>query len=171
MKIPLTELKPFPGNARRGNVDLLVESLRELGQYRPLIVNADRTVLAGNHTLEAAARLGWNEIECHLLDVDEQTARKINLVDNRSNDVATYDDVLLIDLLHEVESLTGTGYTDADLEKLIASSEKIEEPDPEPSMGGDLEYRIVVDCRDEAQQADLLQRFDAEGLTARPLIS
>ncbi len=39
-----------------------------------------------------------------------------------------------------------------------------------PQLGA-LEYRVIVECEDEAQQAELLARFEAEGLTCRALIS
>lgn len=148
-----------------------MESLRELGQYRPIIVNKrDKTILAGNHTWEAAKRLGWKTIKIEYVDADEQMARKINLVDNRSNDVATYDDEALAALLQEVEELAGTGFSDDDLAKLLATDADLD-PDPTPSLSGDLEYRVVIDCRDEEHQADLISRLEAEGLVCRSLIS
>lgn len=167
MKVACSELKPYPGNPRTGNVDVIAESLDQLGQYRPIVIDQHSTVLAGNHTLKAAQRLGWTEIECHRVEVDAETARKINLVDNRSNDLATYDDDLLLALIESCDDLSGTGYTDDDLAKLISPPE----PDPTPAMDADLEWRVVVECRDEAHQADLLERFDQEGLVCRPLMS
>ena len=57
--VSLEDLEPFPGNARRGNVDLILDSLRANGQYKPLTVRRHGdalTVLAGNHTLLALLR-------------------------------------------------------------------------------------------------------------------
>ncbi|MEN3329038.1 MAG: hypothetical protein V7638_3845 [Acidobacteriota bacterium] len=39
------------------------------------------------------------------------------------------------------------------------------------SQLGALTYRVIVDCRDEAHQAELLAAFELEGITCRPLIS
>jgi hypothetical protein len=36
---------------------------------------------------------------------------------------------------------------------------------------GELEYRVVVDCQNEMQQTELLDRFQQEGLKCRALIS
>jgi DNA modification methylase len=134
------DLRPFPGNARRGDVDMIKESLRTLGQYRPIVVNQrDNVILAGNHTWQAAKALGWSEIAVSFVDVDDQAARKINLIDNRSNDIATYDDAQLVALLKEVEDLAGTGFTDADLRKLIGpvprNTEDLLKPFTAPGMG------------------------------------
>lgn len=41
-------------------------------------------VLAGNHTLQAARELGMAEVTVTQLDVDEEQARRIMLVDNRT---------------------------------------------------------------------------------------
>jgi hypothetical protein len=34
-----------------------------------------------------------------------------------------------------------------------------------------LEYRIVIECRDEMHQVELIDRFEAEGLKCKPLMS
>ena len=62
-QVPVINLKPYPNNPRKGNVDLIAESLEAYGQYKPITVNK-RTgeILAGNHTYEAAKKLGWVEI-------------------------------------------------------------------------------------------------------------
>lgn len=63
-QVPLGDLKLFPGNARRGDVDLIVQSLKAHGQYKPIVVNArDMTILAGNHTYQAAGVLEWKKIQ------------------------------------------------------------------------------------------------------------
>jgi hypothetical protein len=43
-------------------------------------------VLAGNHRLIAARELGWEHLAVVCMDVDEEQARRILLVDNRSSD-------------------------------------------------------------------------------------
>jgi ParB/Sulfiredoxin domain len=54
-QVPLSDLRAYPGNPRRGDVEAIKTSLRAHGQYRPIVVNRPTMqVLAGNHTLEAA---------------------------------------------------------------------------------------------------------------------
>ena len=58
-QVPLEKLSPYPYNARRGNVEVIRESLRVNGQYKPIVVQKSTGhVLAGNHTLEAARAEG-----------------------------------------------------------------------------------------------------------------
>jgi ParB-like chromosome segregation protein Spo0J len=118
--IKVTDLVPYPGNPRRGNVKMIAESLTAHGQYRPLVVQESTMhVLAGNHTLEAATSLRWDEIDCVVLPVDDTQAAKIVLVDNRTADTAYNDVAALTDLLQMLDTdLLGSGYEVADLEAL-----------------------------------------------------
>lgn len=120
-RLALTDLKPYPGNARRGDVKAIKESLERLGLYRPVVLNA-RTmeVLAGNHVVQAARELGWSSIDATVVEVDEDTARRIVLADNRTNDLAGYDTEALAELLMELDGgLEGTGFDEADLDALL----------------------------------------------------
>lgn len=111
-RVKLDKLQPYPGNARRGNVEVIRESLRVNGQYKPIVVQKDTGyVLAGNHTLEAARAEGWTDLLVSWVECDADTARKINVIDNRSNDIASYDDEMLVELLNDLAGdYTGTGF-------------------------------------------------------------
>ena len=128
LRVPIESLQPYPANPRRGDVDAIKRSLEHHGQYRPIVVNErTRQVLAGNHTLRAASELGWREIAATFVDVDDEQAARIVLVDNRTNDVAGYDDRELVELLQSLPDFDGTGYDDDDVEQLLASLH--DEPD------------------------------------------
>lgn len=125
----LHELVPHPDNARRGNVAMIAESLRTHGQFKNLVVqrasdNGTKLVVcAGNHTLAAMRSLSWEQGAVLLVDVDDEEAARILLIDNRSNDVADYDDRALAELLAALSEsdrgLLGTGYEDRDLADLL----------------------------------------------------
>lgn len=137
----VAELKPYHRNARRGMISVIAESLAKLGQYRPIVVNVGthtgrpNEILAGNQTFAAAQQLEWQHIDCHTVDVDDETAARIVLVDNRANDLAVYDEVELAYLLGTLPDLTATGFTDDDLAELLAHNASADEDDeqlPEP---------------------------------------
>ena len=89
--VPLADLEPFPGNARRGNRAKLLESLEANGQYRSLIVRdtgSGLVVLAGNNTMDALEARGDEQARCEIVRCDDQTALRVNLVDNKANDEA-----------------------------------------------------------------------------------
>lgn len=118
----VASLRSYGKNPRKGNVSAIVESLKQNGQYRPIVVQKKtRTVLAGNHTLLAAKALGWKTIDVVYVDVDDEEAKRIVLADNRTNDLATYDYEVLGEILASLPSVAGTGYSDADVAVLTAA--------------------------------------------------
>lgn len=132
--VKLDRLEPHPSNPRQGNVDAIADSIRAHGQYRAIVANK-RTghVLAGNHTLLALRQLGHPTALVHWVDVDDQEAARIVLVDNRANDQATYNNELLLELLQSLPDLHGTGYDPAALAALLPDVLPGEKGDTEPA--------------------------------------
>lgn len=142
-RVHVDELNIFDGNPRRGDVAAISQSLRVHGQYRPIVVNRGsltgrpNEVLAGNHTLLAARSIGWEHIDVGFVDVDLATAKSIVAADNRLADLGEYDEKLLADLLSDLDSLVGTGYSDKDLEELLDSQavpESLTDKDDAPTL-------------------------------------
>lgn len=133
VQLPIADLRTFAGNPRHGDVNRIAESLRARGQYRAIVVNRGTLtgrpmeVLAGNHTMLAARSLDWESLDCGVVDVDDQTARSIVAADNRLADLGGYDEKALADLLEGLDDLTGTGYSAADLDELIAETTPVDE--------------------------------------------
>lgn len=112
-QVPIADLKFYPGNARRGDVSAVAESLQYHGQFKPIVVQRSTGyVLAGNHTLRAAKEvLNWRTIGVVYVDVDDTQAKKILLADNRTSDLGDYDYDALYQILADVPDPIGTGYT------------------------------------------------------------
>lgn len=167
--MPVSDLQAYRKNPRRGNVGMIKESLELHGQYRAVVVNrgnlTGRTneVLAGNHTVYAARELGWPTVAVHMLDVDEETARKIVLADNRLSDIAVFDSDELIELLGETSDLEGTGYTNEDVQALITPPEDM--PEEDNSVAG--AYDVIVVCTSLDDQAAFIARTEREGRQVR----
>lgn len=118
-----------PENARKGNIASIIESLREFGQHRPLVVQKDSNkIIAGNHTYMAAEALGWEEISVYFVDDNDTQAIRRSIADNATNDRAKWDDEILKDLLDAV-GLDVPGVDEALLTRLAKLDE---EPEPEP---------------------------------------
>jgi hypothetical protein len=140
--VKIDDLKPHPKNARQGDVGAISESLRENGQYRPLVVQkGTNVILAGNHTFKAAKLLGWSTIEVGYIDCDDDRALRILLADNRANDLATYDTNVLREILEELAAtpllFTGTLFDGDVLDEIIGDIEN-EIPDSFPTVDTDL---------------------------------
>ena len=163
----IAELKFYPGNARRGDIDLIADSLSKLGQYKPIVVNKDGTILAGNHTVMAAQRLGWETIDVHRVDVDDDTAKRIVLVDNKANDQSTYDVEELVNLLTELPNLDATGFTRDEVDNLLETLDALDDEDiPEPPKDPQPEgHNLLVECENAEEQQRIKSRLLAEGIT------
>ncbi len=132
--IHIGTIQPHPQNARQGDIGAISESLKAHGQYRPIVVDRrTNLILAGNHTWKAAKTLGWTEISVGYIETkDDDDALRILLADNKSNDLASYDESGLIDLLKLLVStdngLTGTLFDGDELDQLIEDSTHFERP-------------------------------------------
>lgn len=51
-----------------GDLSKLMESLKAYGLMNPILINSNRELIAGQRRLEAAKRLGWKNIEAHIVD-------------------------------------------------------------------------------------------------------
>jgi site-specific DNA-methyltransferase (adenine-specific) len=138
LAVPVDSLVPYPGNARKHATPIIVESLRLNGQYRPIVVQrSSGQVVAGNGTLLAVRELGWSHVAATFTDCDDETARRIVLVDNKANDAAWYDNKALAELLQSVADLAGTGFTQAELDELLAAElprPALTDPDDVPGV-------------------------------------
>lgn len=146
--VVIDDVKPYPDNPRFGNVDAIAESLEAHGQFRPLVVQKSTGyVLAGNHTLIAAKRLEWKKIAVTYIDVDDEQAARIVLVDNRTSDLAHYDEPALAELLSSLGSFEATGYQDDDVSRLLANIDgnvPSFKPDEDPVPR--LDKKVVHSC-------------------------
>lgn len=124
-------LQTYYRNPRVGDLALIAESLEQNGQFRAIVVNIGtythrkNEVLAGNHTLLAARHLGWSKIWASFVDVSEDRATRIVLVDNRAADAGTYDAKELDKLLASLPDVVGTGFSDAEVQALADSIPKL----------------------------------------------
>ena len=177
------DLTPDPVNARKHsprNVGTIVDALHEVGAARSIVIDEAGVILAGNATVEAAAEAGMTKLQ--VVDADGQTLvavrrtgltaaqkARLALFDNRAAELA---DGWNVDVLKALQgdgvSLDGLWRTE-ELAELLGGN-LTDAHEAGPIMGG-LEYRLIIDCKGEAHQRELLERFEAEGLMCRTLIS
>lgn len=54
-----------------GDIDGLAESMKRHGLLHPVVLNKDKTLVAGHRRIEAAKLLGWQEIPVTVLDIED----------------------------------------------------------------------------------------------------
>lgn len=173
-RMRIEQLSADPANARKHsdrNLQAIMASLRRFGQQKPIVVDSKGVVRAGNGTLEAARRLGWDSIDCVKTSLEGSDAIAYAIADNRTAELAEWDDDVLAaqlnGLLTESEEIAlAAGWTAEEIEAMVALAEddpEITEDDvPEPPVDpitkpGDLwllgDHRLL--CGDSTKAEDV----------------
>lgn len=117
-----------PANARRHdkrNVDAIKASLTLFGQRKPIVATDAGIVIAGNGTLQAAKELGWERIAVVFVNDDTAKAAAYGIADNRTAELAAWDDDVLGTLLGGLAdteiNMADLGFTEQELKNLIGN--------------------------------------------------
>ncbi|MCC7063411.1 MAG: DNA modification methylase [Planctomycetes bacterium] len=138
--IPLADLNLDAANARlhpEKNLAAIRSSLAQFGQRKPIVVQKKGMIVrAGNGTVLAARALGWTEIAAVVVDDDNATAAAFAIADNRTADLAEWDDEVLATLLQSMDEATrkAVGFDQVDLDQLLKdlTPEVVDDVVPEP---------------------------------------
>lgn len=152
--VNLSDLVPDTANARKHsdrNVEEVARSIREFGQHAPLVVQeGTNRILVGNCRYEAMMSLGWEKAAVYYVNDDNIQAVRRSLADNRTAELAEWDDDILKTLLEGLgpDDLDVPGWSDEELEAMLgitdfsdgnAQEDDVPEPPAEPtSKPGDL---------------------------------
>jgi hypothetical protein len=176
----IKDLKPDPRNARKHtskNIGMISDSLRAVGAARSIVIDENDEILAGNGVIEGAAEAGITKLK--IVEADGNTIiavrrrgltpeqkTKLALYDNRTAELAEWD----LDVLKEF-AVEGLDLTPFEFDASMLKQLGVEPADA--SMDADVheQFLIVVTCQGEREQHALLDRFLAEGLTCRALVS
>lgn len=146
-------LTPHPRNPNQGDVGAIHTSIEANGFYGAILVQkSSQHVIAGNHRLVAAVAAGAAKVPVIELDVDDETALRIMLADNRTAALATNDDQALADLLSDIaarDDLLGTGYDGDDLDTLLTDLSEPFKPEPPPKTSTIVGKRTCPACGHE----------------------
>ena len=116
-----------PANVRthdNKNLDAIKGSLAKFGQQKPIVINSEGIVVAGNGTLAAAKALGWRTLNVVRTELEGSDATAYAIADNRTADLAEWDDGALAEILSalqiEDESLVdAAGFSSEELTALV----------------------------------------------------
>lgn len=144
--LALKTLTPFPGNAKKHNLDEQRRSLRK-GQFQPIIVRRQlepdggtlvHTILAGHGLTEAAELENLESIDAKVISCTDEEALWINLAANKVGADEGYENDLLVGLLEQLDGdYIGTGWEADDLDDLLAALDQVAET---PYVASKAEY-------------------------------
>ena len=159
-------LKPFAGNARTHSdkqIAQIAASIKNFGFNNPVLVDGDNRIVAGHGRVEAAKRLGLENVPTIRLDhLSDAERRAYVIADNRLAELAGRDREILrielqglagLDLDFDVEI---TGFDTAELDLLLDDeagsatpdpADEIPPPDPGPSITRPGDFWLIGDHR------------------------
>jgi ParB-like chromosome segregation protein Spo0J len=90
----VSEIILDPSNVRvhgEQSIESIKGSLLMHGQQKPIVVNKDGIVIAGNGTLTAIRSLGWDSVFCVVTDLPASQQTSFAIADNRTSDLSSWD--------------------------------------------------------------------------------
>jgi len=127
-KIPLSKIKAAKYNPRKNlkpgdaEYEKLRRSIEEFGYVEPVIWNKRTGNIVGGHQrYKILISLGYTEIDCVVVDIDEQREKALNVALNKIS--GEFDIPLLTDLLKDLSEdgfdVSLTGFDAAELDELF----------------------------------------------------
>lgn len=164
--VPIDSLCLDPSNVRKHNeknLQAICASLKRFGQQKPIVVDKNNLVRAGNGTLQAAQAIGWKKIDVVYSELESAEMIAYAIADNRTAELADWDMSGLKEQLGGLdEDLREVAYEDFPLEELATEPDEKDDDVPDTDNNefdvklGDLwilgEHRLV--CGDST---DILQ--------------
>ncbi|TMI98455.1 MAG: DNA methylase [Alphaproteobacteria bacterium] len=182
-------LVPYARNARKhsdAHVHEVAAAIVEFGWTNPIL--ADDVIRAG-HARQKAALLIYGqgktirlpsgaELPKGFVPVIDCTGwtdaqkRAYVLADNKLTENADWDTELLKVELEELKvadfNLAAIGFGKGELKALFGDGD---EDDAGAGFEIEPQYQILIECRDEAHQVELLTKLDGDGITCRALVA
>lgn len=138
--IPIGDLRPATYNPRKKlkagdkEYEKIKNSIQEFGYVEPIIVNYDMTVIGGHQRLTVLKDLGYAEVQCVVVHIeDEAKVKALNIALNKIT--GAWNEQLLADLIVDLQSqdfnTDFTGFEAAEIEQLFSKvhNKKIQEDD------------------------------------------
>lgn len=150
--------------------EVLSGVLREVGWVQQVIENVTTGHLVDGHErVWQAMNAGDVEVPYLQVSLTEDEEKLILTVLDPIASLAATDAAKLNELLQDIE--TGDPAVSQLLDDLAKAAGLVPPDQHGQTPPTDLEYRIIVECKSEREQTELLERFKHEGLKCQPLIS
>ena len=178
-EVNITDIHPYENNPRHNDeaVQAVAESIREFGFKVPVVIDRDGVIVAGHTRIKAANLLGLNTVPCVIADdLTEEQIKAFRLADNKTAELATWDEEALareLEAITEIDmSLYGFDFPEEEGE--IVQDDFEEEPPEEPfTKPGEIyklgRHRLMIgDSTNPADVKALLDGAEADLVITDP---
>jgi len=132
----IDSIRPYPRNPRRNDtaVARVADSIRAFGFQQPIVVDEQGVIVVGHTRFKAAKKLEMTQVPVTVMSgVSQSIINQYRIADNRLNELAEWDDTLLMselkDILTEVGNTDLTGFTSTDLAELERAEQRAAQRD------------------------------------------
>jgi ParB-like chromosome segregation protein Spo0J len=158
-----------PANARKHdakNLEAIKGSIARFGQRKPIVVDINNVVLAGNGTLTALRALGKTEVWIARTELKGAEAIAFSLADNRTSDLSVFDDEILGKTL---QALREDGFDIGEIGFDVGDFFDEKEPDPPDDTTEEKPevFSLTVTFENDDQQQDLFLELRDRGFKVK----
>lgn len=125
-KVKISEIKPYEHNPRVNDdaVDAVANSIKKFGWQQPIVVDKNSVIIAGHTRYKAAKRLKMNNVPVvYAENLTDEQVKAYRLADNKSGEIATWDDTLLSEELDSILNIDMSAFGFDDLDKFLDEQE------------------------------------------------
>lgn len=142
--VSIDQIKPYENNPRNNDdaVDAVANSIKEFGWQQPIVVDNGGVIIAGHTRYKAAKQLKLKEVPIVVADnLTEEQVNAYRLADNKSGELATWDDDELQEELDKILDIDMTDFgfeleTELEDEEVIDDDYEEEVPEePKSKLG------------------------------------
>ena len=127
-KIKIADLLPAAYNPRKAlkpgdkEYEKIKNSIKEFGYCEPVIVNSDMTIIGGHQRVTVLKDLGYDEIDCIVIEIDKTKEKALNIALNKIT--GEWNKELLADLIMELQEsdfdVAVTGFEPPEIDQLMS---------------------------------------------------
>jgi DNA modification methylase len=126
-RIKIKDLIPASYNPRKKlnpgdkEYEKIKRSIEEFGYVEPVIVNSDLTIIGGHQRVTVLSDLGYEEIDCIVVEIDKTKEKALNIALNKIT--GEWNKELLADLIRDLQEsdfdVAFTGFEPPEIEQLF----------------------------------------------------
>ncbi len=147
----INELKEYENNPRHNEnaIEYVKRSIEQFGFKNPIIIDKNNVIVCGHTRLESAKQLSYEEVPCIIADdLTEEQINAFRLVDNKTNEYASWDFEKLEEELSNIELLNMMDFgfethDDIDIDDFFTEAEEHKAKEPKtitcPHCGEEIE--------------------------------
>ncbi|MGL5433792.1 MAG: ParB/Srx family N-terminal domain-containing protein [Lachnospiraceae bacterium] len=129
-------------------------SVRMFGQMRPIVIDEDNMILAGNGLYETLSRMGWEKAECYqYADLTANQKKKLMIADNKIFSLGIDNLETLNTFLEDLQGdLDVPGFDEEILRQMVSDAEEVTEKISEYGTLDADEIRSIQENNEKREQ-------------------